>query len=325
MKSKLLIRLVSLVAAPVIGATWFAFPAHAQKFSEWSAPVNLGPTINSKYNDQHPAISKNGLSLYFVSNRPGGFGGNDIWVSQRPSLEASWGTPQNLGPTINTSGDDFAPSFSPDGHWLFVGSDRPGGCGGQDIWVSHRKDRDDDFAWEPPVNLGCTLNSTTDDDGPTLFVDKEEDVTILYFTSFQRPDGLGDWDIYASTMNEEDGTFGPAVLVPELSSPLRDTRTAIRRDGLEILLTSNRLGGVGGLDLWVSTRDSTKDPWSTPVNLGPIVNSAFNDGAPALSRDGTTVYFYSNRPGGFGANDLYVTTRTKLHRHDKDDDDSGKE
>src|SRR6185436_20973848 len=72
-------------------------------FSDWSTPVNLGPLINSAFNDIGPALSKDGLSLYFYSNRPGGFGGLDIWVSQRASDEDAWGSPINLGPVINTS------------------------------------------------------------------------------------------------------------------------------------------------------------------------------------------------------------------------------
>jgi hypothetical protein len=295
----------------------------AQKFSDWGPPVNLGPFVNSKYNEQRPAISRNNLSLYFISDNPNGFGSFDIWVSHRTSVDTPWGTPQNLGPNINTSGYESAPTFSPDGHWLFFGSNRPGGCGGFDIYASHRKDVDDDFAWEPPINLGCEINSPQDDDGPTLLVDKEEDTTLLYFTSLNRPGNIGDWDIYVSKM-KEDGTFGPGVLVPELSSPFRDTRTAIRRDGLEIFITSARPGKEGApgplcCDLWVSTRKDTEDSWSLPVNLGPVVNSTANNGSPALSRDGTTLYFNSDRPGGFGANDLYVTTRTRL-RGDQDGD-----
>src|SRR3989454_12066510 len=71
-------------------------------------------------------------------------------------------------------------------------------------------------------------------------------------------------------------------------------------------------GGVGGQDLWVATRATTADPWSTPVNLGPTVNSTAFDGAPALSFDGTTLYFFSERLGGFGERELYVTTRARL-------------
>lgn len=128
--------------------------------------------------------------------------------------------------------------------------------------------------------------------------------------------GLGDWDVYSSTLGP-DGVFGAAILVVELSVPGtattgRDTRTALRHDGLEMILTSNRPGGVGSGDLWVSTRESTLDAWSTPVNAGPSVNTVHFDGAPALSSDNETIFFYSNRAGGFGANDLYVSTRHKL-------------
>src|SRR2546426_491173 len=115
----------------------------------------------------------------------------------------------------------------------------------------------------------------------------------------------------------------PGVDVTELNGPYRDTRTAIRRDGLELFISSDatgRSGGVGGQDLWVSTRATTADPWSAPVNLGPTVNSVSFDGAPALSFDGTTLYFFSARPGGVGANDLYVTTRTRLGRPDVAED-----
>src|SRR5438046_1102430 len=141
--------------------------------------------------------------------------------------------------------------------------------------------------------------------------------TTLYFTVQNNPPGSDQgFDIYASTRTGDEGAFGPPVLVPELSSPFRDTRTAIRRDGLEIFLSSGRPGGVGSEDLWVSTRASTLDPWSTPVNLGAVVNTTAFDGGPALSFDGTTLYFHSNRLGGTGGNDLYVTTRPRLRGRD---------
>ena len=194
-----------------------------------------------------------------------------------------------------------------------------------DIWASHRKDRDDDFAWEPPVKLGCILNTSANDDFPFLFVDNEQDTTMLYFASNR---SFGGYHIYASTMNEQDGTFGPGVLVPELNCffpvcalPNRDSRTTIRRDGLEIIFGSwMRPGGFGKQDLWVSTRKDTEDPWSKPVNLGSVINTADNEGGPALSRDGTTLYFHSDRPGGAGLLDLYMTTRAKLEEDEGDDE-----
>ena len=284
----------------------------AKKYSEWDDPINLGPVLNSPSDDNHPAVSKDGLSLFFHSNRPGGFGGEDIYVSQRLSLDATWGQPVNLGPNVNTSSNDRVPAFSANGRWMFFGSTRPGGQGGLDLWASRRTDKKDDFSWQPPINLGPVINSPSDDDGATLFED-EGGTTTLYFAS-NRPGGPGDFDIYSS-QQKEDGSFETASLVVELTSPQRDTRTAIRSDGLEILITSNRPGSQG-LDLWVSTRKNSRKEWTTPVRLEITVNSPANDGAPTLSSNGRTMYFYSNRPGGSGGNDLYMTTRKKLRGGD---------
>src|SRR5207247_2637835 len=126
----------------------------ASTFSEWSAPVNLGPTVNTGSIDAGPALSKDGLSLYFNSNRPGGFGGNDIWVSQRASREDAWGEPVNLGPTINTASNEDVPSFSRDGHTMYFNSDRPGGFGLRDIYISQRANTHNDFGREEAVNDG---------------------------------------------------------------------------------------------------------------------------------------------------------------------------
>ena len=295
--------------------------ADGPQWGPWSMPINLGPLVNSPLDDNRPAISKDGLSLYITSGRPGGFGGLDIWVSHRASVDDPWGPPQNLGPTVNSSVNDVAPAFSPDGHRMYFHSFRPGGCGLADLYVSRRRDTRDDFGWGPPEDLGCVVNTPYVNAGPTIFEDEATGITTLYFTVQNNPPGSDQgFDIYASTRIGDEGAFGPPVLVPELSSPFRDTRTAIRRDGLEIFLSSGRPAGVGNEDLWVSTRASTLDPWPTPVNLGAVVNTTAFDGGPALSFDGTTLYFHSNRPGGFGGNDLYVTTRPRLRGQDVAED-----
>jgi WD40-like Beta Propeller Repeat len=294
----------------------------APVYGPWGPPVNLGPVVNSAYNDNSPAISKDGLSLYITSSalpsppgsRPGGQGGADIWVSQRASIDAPWGEPVDLGANINSAGNDGVPSLSTDGHRLYFHSGGRGGCGAADLFVSRRQDKRDDFGWEPAENLGCVVNSPFLDNGPTIFEDDATGITTLYFNS-PRPGGLGGVDIYASTL-QADGTFGPGVNVLELNSGFNDDRVAIRPDGLEIFVSTNRPGGVGSQDIWVATRATTLDPWSPPVPLGPVVNSPSFDGGPALSFDGTELYFHSDRPGGFGGYDLYVTRRARLRGPD---------
>jgi WD40-like Beta Propeller Repeat len=285
----------------------------AQKYSNWSPPVNLGPVINSSSNDGNPAISKDGLTLYFASNRPGGVGGNDIWVAHRESLDSPWSSaPLDLGP-INTSFNEVAPALSRDEHYLFFVSNRPGGMGGPDIWVSFRQHVHDDFgefAWETPFNLGSPINTPFSDTQPSYFENEELGRPQLFFAS-NRTGGLGGFDMYMSEL-QADGTFGPSTLLPELSGPQNDFYTSVFRNGLEIFFASDRIGTLGGNDLWVSVRQNVFDPWSAPVDLGSTVNSLSNDQAPAISSDGETLFFASDRPGGHGGIDIYMTTRTKL-------------
>ena len=285
--------------------------AHAQKYSDWSAPVNLGAAINSASSDQGPAISKDGLTLYFHSNRPGGLGGFDMYVAERPSVDDPWGAPINLGPTVNTIFDEGNPALSRDGHSLFFQSVRPGGLGGVDLWVSRRDHTQDNFNWEAAVNLGPGINSTADDNAPSYFENDELNVVQLYFVS-TRPGGLGGQDIYLSNQ-ALDGSFGPAALVTALSSPSTDSRPSIRHDGLEIIFQSNRPGSSGpALDLWVATRESALDDWSGVVNVGSAINTTAIENNANLSSDRLTLFFSSDRPGGLGGLDLYVSTRTKL-------------
>src|SRR5438552_9425617 len=187
--------------------------AAAQQFSEWSAPVNV-TVINSASNEQHPAISKDGLSLYFASNRPGGCGGIDIYVSQRASIDSPWEAPFNLGCTVNSKADDLGPNLTTDGHRLFFHSFRTGGCGGGDIYYADRNNRRDDLGWDAPRNLnlfglsddatlvcgaiGSTtlVNTPNTDAGPNQFADRATGVTLLYFTRSDQPTMAGDFDIY---------------------------------------------------------------------------------------------------------------------------------
>ena len=287
----------------------------AASYSSWSLPVNLGPVVNSASNDQGGFISKSGLVLYFVSTRPGGVGGQDIYVSRRPSAEDAWQTPENLGSRINTGSNEASPTLSTDGHLLYFHSNRPGGAGGNDLYVSRRQDKLDDFGWGPPENLGPPVNSSGNERNVTLFEEDESEEIVVFFDS-DRPGGPGGVDIYCSSLTSGN-SFGPAVLVPELSSASNDLLPAVRRDGLEILFDSDRPGTLGLRDIWFSTRPNTSSSWSAPVNL-TVVNTPANDQRAALSFDGTSLYLSSNRAGGFGDSDLYVATRTKTGSADEE-------
>jgi hypothetical protein len=283
-------------------------PTAAPEYSDWSVPVNLGPIVNSSFADAGPAISKDGLSLYFHSERPGSLGSTDLWVSQRGSEDGPWSTPVNVGTAVNTPFTEAVATLSRDEHWLFFSSDRPGGSGGMDIWVSYRQHVHDPFDWQPAVNLGAGVNSPAAEGAMTYF-ENEQGAAQLFFQS-ARSGGIGATDIYVSEQFPN-GTFGPASLVTELSTPGLEQRPSIRFDGLEMFFFSDRPGGMGSVDLWVSTRATILDVWAAPTNLGAIVNSLAGDFQPYIASDRRTLYFGSARPGGRGGQDIWVTTRSK--------------
>jgi Concanavalin A-like lectin/glucanases superfamily/WD40-like Beta Propeller Repeat len=153
----------------------------------WGTPRNLGPTVNSAYLDGQPYITHDGLEFFFTSDRPSGLGDGDLWVMKRLTVEDPWGEPVNLGPTINSASRDRMGSISSDGLILFFDSERPGGYGESDIWMSKRPTVSDD--WGPPVNLGSTVNTTYGEGKQSISADG----LTLYFSG-KRPGGLGSLD-----------------------------------------------------------------------------------------------------------------------------------
>ncbi|MGH2405936.1 MAG: TolB family protein, partial [bacterium] len=159
----------------------YGIQAHSFANAEWSAPVHLGAVVNSAATDQAPTLSPDGLSLYFGSDRPGGLGGTNLWVSRRACDAGPWEAPVNLGATVNSSAGDAGPSLSIDGHLLFFTSPRPGGHGLGDIYVSRRANPKDDFAWERPVNLGPDVNTSAFEAGAEYVQSAEDGVANFYF------------------------------------------------------------------------------------------------------------------------------------------------
>lgn len=278
--------------------------------SEWSTPVNIGAPVNSSAAEMNAALSPDELSLYFTSDRAGGLGVTDIWVSHRDCGECLWQTPVNLGAPINSAGQDGGPRLSIDAHLLFFQSDRRVGSAITDIYVSRRNNPNDDFGWGPPVLLGPDVNVTVGSEAGADYLQSAEDGGgNLYFNRATVAVPLP--EIYYAPVSRDGETLGPAVAVSELNVvTATDQHATVRKDGREIFFSSNRAGGLGGFDIWTSTRRSVHDAWSPPVNIGTSVNTAFTDQQPSLSSDGRTLVFASNRPGGFGGSDLWISTRT---------------
>ena len=283
------------------------------RFSPWSEPVNLGPTVNSAANENTPCISRDGLSLFFNSPRPGPFGTTgDLYVSQRPTTADPWGTPVNLGENINTSVTEYWPTLSPDGHRLYFSRFVNHGANtNYDLYVSRRHDKKDAFGWEPAVPVD-ELNTADFNDVALDFF--EEDVTgrlIAYFTSNRS----GNADLLMTWLQDDD-TFATPVPVYELNTTAHERLATIRRDGLEVFF--NRGPGSSGTaigPIFTAIRSNTAALWSQPVQAPEPVNpdpaNVLNQ-APRLSFDGTELYFASDRGDGFGGGDIWVSTRTKL-------------
>ena len=259
--------------------------AAAQQFSAWSlaAPVP-GINVPAPVNDGCPIESRDGLSLFIASNRTGTLGGNDIWTAERVSKHAPWGAPQNLGPPVNTSANDFCPT-PVGGNWLFFVSERQGSetCanapGIGDMYLTRHTRK----GWLEPTHLGCLElgegpNSVGAEFSPSLVETAEG--TFLYFSSSSQ----GTQDLYVSKMDHR-GDFGPPVRINELSTGFDDRMPNVSKDGLEIVFSSNRndLGGFGSQDVYIARRECMDDPWSAPVNAGPNVNTAGSETRATMS------------------------------------------
>jgi hypothetical protein len=264
-------------------------------------PVNLGQPINSGGSDHSACISTDGLSLYFTRGEGESEGEiwESCWVTSRINTEKVWGPPSNMGPTVNSPNFDGGPCTSADGLSLYFFSDRPGGLGAGDLWVSTRATVDD--SWGSPIILEAIVNSAFDEYAPSISADGLE----LYFTS-DRPGGSGNWDLWVTTrVTTNDNWQTPTNLGPTINSSAQDNWPGISPDGLVLFFGSNRSGGAGSWDLYMVRRSTREDPWGPPMNLGSEVNSTTWETGPKVSPDGSMLCFQSPRPGGFGSVDIW--------------------
>ncbi len=257
-----------------------------------SEPVNM-EAINSSHLDAEPTFSVDGKEMYLNCHEREGRLGSDICVSYFDGLE--WSEPMVVHEISSDEYSDFEPLLSPDGSELFIMSDRPGGKGSMDLWVSAR----DADGWGTPVNLEGPFNTPYMDH---CIYFSGENWEIAYWTS-TRPGGYGANDIWTS--RKVDGLWQEAVnMGSSINSEFDEHHSLPSEDGKSLYITATLPEGYGAEDIYVSHLDSDGS-WTDLVNLGPEVNTDTADRCPAFSPDYSSFYFDSERPGGNGGKDIW--------------------
>lgn len=279
--------------------------AGAKEFSSWGAPVSAeslpgsSSMVNTNMVDGCPILSPYDGSLYMASNRSGSVGNLDIWIA--PKSGEGWGDPVNAGSPINTSAAEFCPTPARGNRFYFV---RRVNSTDTDIWVVKKLPK----GWGVPERLPKgegLINSDYEEWSPSVF-EAPDGRQFLYFASTRA--GHPAQKIYYSV------DMGPAqVAQGGVVSNYSNARPNVRRDGLEIVWDSNRDNPSLPPDIYTATRPHVDAVWGTAVQLpSPINLSASAETRPSLSWDGTTLMFGSNRSGGDGDTDIYVSKRTKV-------------
>lgn len=209
--------------------------------------------------------------------------------------------PTNLGPGVNTATDELMPTITADERLVyFTRLDRSGYMLEENIYVS----RDSAGAWAMAQMVDAPVSMYSYNDGATCISPSGK---YLFFTSCERPGGYGNCDIWFASKGES-GFEKPKNLGGKINTPGKDIQPSISADGRTLYFASNRKGGYGGLDIWFSVLQDDYS-WSEPKNLGPLINTEFDEERPFIHPDDQTLYFSSDGHPGFGASDFFVSRR----------------
>ncbi|MCP3903015.1 MAG: hypothetical protein GY715_05200 [Planctomycetes bacterium] len=279
----------------------------------WRPARPLDGVVNTAGDEYEPRVTADGHTLLFVRGKAGE--NADIWWATR--TPDGWSDPEPLA-AVNTPTDELGPEPSLDGGTLYFYSNRDGGLGGYDLWVTHLVDD----AWLPPTNLGPPVNTSHNEYGATITPDGKS----LYFASNRpapdddeaTPDPAAwtatvredlaqrDYDLYRAAVTPRG--VGVPEPVRELNSPFNDGSPALSPAGDFVYLSSDRPGGHGGFDLYRARR--LRDTHGDLENLGPSVNTTANELDPGLDLGGFGLHFSTNRnAAGY---DLYRTTSREV-------------
>lgn len=201
---------------------------------------------------------------------------------------------------LNTTHSEYNPVISPDGKYIVFQSDRPGGRGGMDIWLAENvnyRNKTGIPEWTEPVNL-AELNTPSFEGMFSIRFNTLNAPEEIFFTSVRNPtfkkDGFDGLNIYYTKKNPSTGKWVLPVHLNEINSNFNDRMPAISPDGKTLVFSSDRPGGHGGFDLWISHRDVKTDLWSVPVVLGESINTEGDEIMPYFHYDNRTLYYSSN-------------------------------
>lgn len=255
-------------------------------------PVNLGDSVNTAASEYYPSVTVTDSLLVFTRLQQRS---REDFVESRISKQG-FGQWKRIEGDINIETNKGALSVSQDGEWMiFAGDLSTQGYRSFDIYISYYTPQ----GWSEPQNAGPNINTDFYESGPTLSPDKR----ALYFIS-NRPGGYGGSDLYVS-YRQPNGKWGPAVnMGPDINSAGDEQAPFIHADNQTLYYTSDGLPGYGGTDLFV-IRKNPDGEWGKPENLGYPINTIENEGSLAVSADGLTAYYASDRSDSRGGLDIY--------------------
>lgn len=263
--------------------------------------TNLGLSLNSPFMDYHPVITANDSMMLFTSRRSGGVGGTkddagtyreDIYVSFKEN--GHWSSPRNLGEPVNTGANDAVVSISPNGRFLVLYRSEDNRSQGDLYWSEFTS-----TGWTKPERFGENINSEFEETSACLNAAGD----VIYFTS-NRPGGYGGKDLYRAVKFGNGDWSLPLNLGPTINSPYDEEAPFLRPGGKELYFSSTGHQNIGGYDIFRSFLSDANE-WSTPQNLGFPINTVDDDMNFILTRDGSRGYLATQKHAGSGDRDIF--------------------
>jgi len=257
--------------------------------------TRLSNNVNSIYPEMGPLVSPDGKMLYFSRRGdPSDVGGKrdqeDIWYSKWDTVNNQWALAEDIGPPLNNKDPNFINSISPDGNTILLGNSYlPDGTMEDGVSIS----RQTPSGWGTPVRLIIEDDDNNVSKMATYFESNSQ--KILLISNDRKGDSYGQRDLYVSFIKADSTWTKPLNLGPVINTKATEAAAFLASDDKTLYYTSDGLEGYGGSDIYMTRRlDSTWQKWTTPENLGPVVNTSFDESFFTISASGNQAYFTSH-------------------------------